>query len=314
MELLPKIKFYFHPDEKYFPCSFNYFVDNSKLYDKYDRNLGKKDSQFLSFLSCEDRKEFVLKSENEDIIFGFSDLNQIPIYFHEKKIDNKILVTLFLFYAFNGPYNILGIQNAGEHWGDIERIVFLIENNEITNVYFGSHGDTDGRWLKFRDLEKEDDSIVIYIAKNGHGFYPKEGVFWRIYGLANDFTKKGKSLIAKNFIKIPTYQDSTPRDRLDIGLVYFCGQIGENGISSFFKKDWFDIPISLNPPIRINNKIYTTFLILLKIILILLFSSVFIYGSKIKNNTNKYIFFSLFFFVFLFIIASIKRYIQKMSQ
>jgi hypothetical protein len=318
MEVIPKLRFYFHPNELYYPCSFEYFVDNSKLYKKINpekfNEIGKVDQLYLSNLNCNnDRNNFQLIAKDE-IKNGFvNDLQKIPLYGFRNTLASKVYITLFLFYAYNGPYNIMFIQDAGEHWGDMERIVLEYDNNILTKVYCGAHGDRDGRWIDIKDIEKEGEHLVFYIAKDGHGFYPKKGIYWRIYGLANDLTEKGKMVENENYVNIPKPENATNEDRKKIGLAYFCGLIGINGISSFMYKSWgYQIPSESSPPVLVSKTSYNLYVLILVLFVFSLLFFLYIFGIY-KLNRWKYPYFVVIVILLALIIAGIKNYIKYVS-
>lgn len=297
--MLPSLKFYFHSGELYHPCTFEYYIDNSILYEKYTDTLVSKTN--LSQRDCKgDRNNYQLLANKEDIKYGFQNLEKVPLYGYSKILQNKLYITLFLFYAFNGPYNILFLEEAGYHWGDLERIVLEYEKDELTRIYYGAHGDRDGRWLDIKDIEREDEYLVFYISRYSHGFYPQSGIYWRIFGLANDITDKGKNIIFTNYTNISE-------------LGYFCGLIGLNGISSFMSKSWInEIPIEDKPPILIGKLSYNIYFIFISIILFSIFFFLYIIGIYTLKRL-KYVYFSILISGLAISIYKLKLYIRNVS-
>ena len=304
----PKFKFYFHPSEKYFPSSFNYFVENSQLIID-NKNYGTIPQTDLPNISCPSNLDTYLKA-SDDIKEGIKslDFSKIPIYYFDRTYGEFNYRTFLLFYPYNGDYNLI-LTKVGAHWGDIER--FTIEYNksgDTTRIYFGAHGDKDGRWVEFDQVEKEDDHIILYVAKEGHGFYPKSGMYFRYFGLANDITSRGgKTFIPQVFLNIPSYQETA--DLSKVGLAYFCGKIGEDGIDSLVNKGWFYNPeVSVNPPPLINSRLYYITLTLISVgILTILFMGG-RFGYRKTSNSR------LFILIYIFIIISILLYIRHRLQ
>ena len=263
---IPQFKIYFHKDEKYFPSSFQYFTDNSSLFVDSE-NLGKKTQTELASFQCPEGKNVYLGGE-ESIKVGIKDLDpsKIPIYYIDSEFNGTKYRSFILFYPYNGDYDLL-IAKTGAHWGDIERVtVEYKSDNTINRIYFGAHGDKDGRWVNASDLEIEDGHIVLYVSKDGHGFYPKPGMYFRIFGLANDVTNKGKSLKPNIFIPINL---TPPQNFSEVGLAYFCGKIGKDGISSLNNRGWtYKMEEQVNPPPMISPVLYYIILAILTIIIL----------------------------------------------
>lgn len=285
----PNLKFYFHTHEKYFPSTFEYVASNSELVVD-NQNLGVKSQVELAQYNCDGKDVYINMSHS--IKHGMKDLD-FPLYYFARNVGEFLYITYFMVYPYNGDYNLI-LAKTGGHWGDIERLTLEYDKNgNLTRVYFGAHGDKDGRWIEYKDLEIEDNSIVVYIAKNGHGFYPKKGMYFRLYGLANDVTNRGKVYTPYQLVEIP--KDPTTYDLTSLGLSYFCGKLGKDGIVSLVKKAWYyDQPeISIKPPPMINQNTY--FATLGLITLILLFTLFKLY----KTSSNKIIYFTLIILIML---------------
>lgn len=323
---IPQFKIYFHKDEKYLPSSFQYFTDNSSLFVDSD-NLGKKTQAELAQYVCPKGKNVYLGVDQSntggkasrfalplvdsagesslellDIKSGITDLDpiKIPMYYVDSEFNGIKYRSFILFYPYNGDYNLL-IAKTGSHWGDIERVTVEYKaDNTINRIYFGAHGDKDGRWVNASDLEIEDGHIVLYAAKNGHGFYPKAGMYFRLFGVANDVTNKGKSLKPNIFIPI------SPQNLDDVGLAYFCGKIGEKGISSVMYKGWITKPEEegKKPPM-ISAVVYYIILAILAIIMLSTIYKISSLGFR-KTGNNPLFLIAMALFVMLILL-----YIRK---
>lgn len=79
----------------------------------------------------------------------------------------------------------------GYHHGDRERIIMLQNKTSraIDYVYFNAHGRGQGVWKDYDECEVNltDGSLIVYVARGSHAFYPHAGVYFRIFGLANDY-------------------------------------------------------------------------------------------------------------------------------
>lgn len=136
----------------------------------------------------------------------FSEQSETPIYYHYKRANwrGKTYLALFymIFYAHNPgykPFRLCGIgKSLGEHAADIEHLVILFENEDLTKpavVYFGAHGTGQGQWVAWDKCEKNSEGALrLYVSPTSHAMYPKPGCYLRIFGFANDVTtKKGAS-------------------------------------------------------------------------------------------------------------------------
>lgn len=79
----------------------------------------------------------------------------------------------------------------------------------LLSVYFAAHGYADGTWRSTRlsvdqngvehvapiGFELESSHPVAFVARNGHGHYPRGGTWFRIWGVANDHCgERGRSI------------------------------------------------------------------------------------------------------------------------
>jgi len=172
-----------------------------------------------------------------------------PMYVVTSEKNDLLYIQYVYFYGYNGPYPIAGgiiqgsvfdFQNA--HEGDIEHTTLEFDKNTKTlkRIYYGSHGKYEGFWLPVTDplVEREDNRIVVYSAKAGHGCYPTRGTYVRIFGQANDHTNKGHKWVPKNLIRV--YPDGDSRfDPKTMGWLYFKGDLGNNGVEVLGRQGWF---------------------------------------------------------------------------
>lgn len=306
----PKLKIYFHPSEKYFPSSFDYFVQNSQLISG-SQNLGTQLQQDLPNIVCPPDVKTYLKAK-ESIRGGVRSLDpsQIPIYYFDRTYGDLNYRTFILFYPYNGDYNLI-LARLGQHWGDIERFTIeYTQNGDITRIYFGAHGDKDGRWVNDSDLQREDGHIVLYVAKNVHGFYPRSGIYFRFLGFANDVTGRGgKIFIPQLFLNIPV--DKNLADLSKVGLAWFCGKIGEDGIDSVAYKGWYyKMEISENPPPPVNSRLYYT---LVSLISFGLLYTIFIGGVVAYKKSGSKLFIIVYILLLLLIILYIRKTLQNIE-
>lgn len=257
--------------------------------------------------------------DNIDAIQSNDLAQRVPFYKYERVYGGKKYIIYSLFYPYNGEYNILGLENAGEHGGDAEHITFELSNDgKVSRIYFGAHGDSDGRWLNEKDVSKEGGQYVAHIAYHGHGFYPEQGTYFRNYGLSNDYTNKGKymSTLINPVINIPSKDTLTTEQKNNVGLAYYCGMIGENGIDSYYRKGWFNnIDKEENPPKLINNTLFVSVRAVIFVFIASLILYLFLLGRKLNNfNTfAPYVYYLGFISLFIFGIYKLKQIIRSFS-
>lgn len=175
---------YFHPNEKYFPCSVDWILENSINYK----------NQIDIYNDFKQGKEDIHIQYNKSAYVGQKYFDKIPCYAYLSYKKNKIYIRYIFVHAYNGDYNILGLLNAGSHEGDIEHIVIELDKSteKLTRVFLSAHTSVEGKWIEKDKLTFEENKIVVYSALNGHGLYEKEGVALRYFGIANDYLEKGR--------------------------------------------------------------------------------------------------------------------------
>jgi hypothetical protein len=143
----------------------------------------------------------VLSGSEENSLKNISKRNlSLPLYCHYQPGNSSLndkhrglsKFTYIFMFLYNANYNLFGCcSKIGAHQFDIEHIsVFVDESvNEkgiVKQVYYASHGGSQGLWVKRNDLEMTGEHVHVYIAKGAHGCYPKKGTFWRLFGAVND--------------------------------------------------------------------------------------------------------------------------------
>lgn len=205
-----------------------------------------------------------------------------PVYQTDENgyfIPNKefFYIQYLCLYGYNQPYDIavpLGTIYKGDardfqnaHEGDLEHITMKInaKTGKMVAIYHGSHGGDEGMWMyppgstgntgnEFDVVSavtpegKVQERPIIYSAFGGHGNYPKEGVYTRVYGLANDLTAKGPLWkLTKNNIYRTVRKQSAGFDSYNrtcaatpdmFAYLDWKGNLGPRGVSSFIEKNW----------------------------------------------------------------------------
>lgn len=212
-----------------------------------------------------------------------------PVYVVTWEQGNTIYLQYVTLFAENYGY---GILQSGYHVADLEHVTIKLdkqktslfmndytsnilfkqnidknglrealgEKNPITAIYYGSHGDKDGYWMpgSHSHVGYEGTHPLVYVAKGGHGNYPRAGAYVRVGGTANDETERGIRWEADPVLILP---ETDPNfDAETMGWIYFPGYIGwqanptvnaagiklslkgkrETGaVSNLWKKSWF---------------------------------------------------------------------------
>jgi hypothetical protein len=182
---------FFHPNEQYYPCSIEYYFKHSTLQDS-DNNIVSATpltpQNICSYDVAEMEKTFLKidKSAWE----GPNNILNTPMYVSVAETINTYILKYIFLYAYNGSYK-LGSFNIGGHDCDIEHITIHVSKNlhTITEIFYSAHGTADGMWVSSANIEFTGSHPNVYIARGSHATYPTAGIYYRIFGLANDFTR-----------------------------------------------------------------------------------------------------------------------------
>jgi len=223
-------------------------VTMEKIYENRNKYKDKKDfkqgSYFFEIGKC---TEFGSNPKQ------FSDKNgnlTTPIYASWNESGDKIYIVYTFAYAFNGAYPVYApgihvpvlkgdlMREQGAHEFDLEHITLeLNKNKELERIYLAAHTREEGLWLPahHKDLEYEGTHPIIHAATNGHGSYPREGTYVRIYGFGNDITCKSEKWVPQIVLMYPeTDKRFNPKT---MGWAYHSGVYGRRGVkplSRFF--------------------------------------------------------------------------------
>ncbi|KAH7430566.1 hypothetical protein KP509_08G004200 [Ceratopteris richardii] len=196
---------YFHPDEKYFPCSVSWFFGKSILLFSRCQNIPITVSADGSNLpqGGSDDDEYWLDLPNDGTAHEVKrgSLANATVYVHAKPMFGAAFtdIAFWLFYAFNGSATAklevvnLSLGKIGEHVSDWEHVTLRINNltGKLSKVFFSQH--SGGVWVNPADLEYAEGSrFVVYSSKSGHASYPKPGLVLQGdhgIGIRNDTAK-----------------------------------------------------------------------------------------------------------------------------
>lgn len=176
---------YLHKDEKYFPSSIEWILENGINYKSHLEI-------YRDFVN--DSISNIYVNYNTDIYIGQKYTADVPCYAYLSYKFNKIYIRYIFTYAYNGEYNILNLFKIGGHEGDIEYIILELNTKTMKplRVFLSAHTYKEGKWVDIKKMDFDENKIILYAALNGHGLYEKEGVAIRYLGFGNDYTNKGR--------------------------------------------------------------------------------------------------------------------------
>lgn len=168
-----------------------------------------------------------------------SDLNErVPLYCRAQLLTRpcgrpRLELTYIALYAYNGTYRIGGIgPGVGHHDGDFERLTVRAdaESGEVVGVWFNAHRPRDGGWTTGDAAPRlQGGRLLAYVARHGHGVYPRAGVQPRAFGFANDRTSAGGPLWAPSKVVLLRPRSSAPGATEWVGSAECRGCEAERG-------------------------------------------------------------------------------------
>lgn len=119
------------------------------------------------------------------------------LYFGKKYLS----ITYYMCYAVNYAIGINSIMpnnsSLGFHPIDVELIRIIYDYNTFLpkHVFFSAHSQ-EGVWFNYSDCNINNNKLVVYVALNSHATKPHSGIYFRFFGLANDYySNSGKHII-----------------------------------------------------------------------------------------------------------------------
>jgi hypothetical protein len=178
----------FHHNETYYPCSIEFYLNNSVKYQDQREIAGVHSITPENLCDPDDTKTSKLSIQKNAWADGFN--SSTPIYATTYSTSLYHVIQYIFLYAYNGSVNVLGLFPVGEHQCDIERITVQVSKatNMIEHIYYGAHTHTDGLWVSGNDIEFSGSRPVVYIAKHTHATYPHDKTYRRFFGFGNDHT------------------------------------------------------------------------------------------------------------------------------
>jgi len=238
----PKPILYLSKDEKYGPMDVNEYMSFCSLKDERDDStllsMPLTDASLDNVMSGSDSVYFYMTPENkEDTYKGSLDDATTTVYYRVHQEGEYTRVLYSFFFPYNSGYNIPVIGLKGEHEADWEHVSFYYKDNRLIKARYSAHGEMEGQWLTSDELEYDNGRPIIYFATGSHACFQSEETWFRVYGLANDNTSRGKQWNPSKWIEMPD-DVNTSREK-GLSWLYFRGSFGKDGISSPRTREWW---------------------------------------------------------------------------
>lgn len=239
----PEVRF--HPEERYFPSSVEWFLERSELRLEVDggKDLavlerGEAHAEVIPAAYAEghradsaDPSRFFLQISNGDFEEDTREgnLGSAKTYVHFRRAadgSDAYDIQYWFFFPYSGP--LMGGPAGGAHEGDWEHITVRIDEklNRVHEVYYAAH-DAEGRWMKPSELRFRDKTHpVVYTARYGHASYPRPGLKARAMLPADHTADGGAVWRTWNHVEIIA-DENGPRP--EFAWVRYSGRWGEVG-------------------------------------------------------------------------------------
>lgn len=223
----------FHPDETAFPCSGDFLVHNSRLWDTARGEVCERHVSDQT-LHNHDEPRYALDPRpgalNGEILDGLRD---VPVYYHTYERGELAYVQYIFVYANNPGYRCCGLR-LDEHKSDVEHVTLELRRRDarVLRVYFAAHGHTQGCWVPAEACEWHGGAgggrrLRVYAARGSHACYPHAGTYVRACGLANDAC--GGGLVC----------DLALREMPEAAWTRFRGTLAPGGVLPPRRQAWF---------------------------------------------------------------------------
>jgi len=220
-------------------------VTMEKIYDLYKKSIAEQ-THSDTYFDIPECATYGSNPQNNRNPKGSLDT---PVYVVTWDDKDKTYIQQIYFYGFNAPYDIgpfkgdiADFQDA--HECDVEHMTFELDSKtkDLKRIYYGSHGLKEGFWLDAHhpDIQYEGTHPVAFVARGGHGLYPRGGTYVRIYGMANDITSKHMRW-APQLVRIYPNTDKRFNEK-EMAWLYFPGTMGKRGVGHLgqpFGQSWF---------------------------------------------------------------------------
>lgn len=168
-ELLAKFlpKFIFHPDEAYFPCSIDYYLQNCQLYQNENlyKNIGQLTEENLSQLTFQGSCHYYYLKPQPIVRTGESDLSRVPIYAQIYQDATWIILEFIIFFPFmehkmKDPMWTCLPRGSNPSWAQFKTVKIFIKQKTLQ-----MHG------MLLQDKFYKTNVPTIYISRYSHVFH-----------------------------------------------------------------------------------------------------------------------------------------------
>lgn len=187
-----------------------------------------------------------IKAAFDPIKLGRRDFDNVPIHANYYKYEGKWYINYITCFGYNEAFRILRLARLGEHYADIEHQTLELEENEDTGeitpvrLYYAAHGNANGRWILWDDVEKTGDDParpVVYLAHGSHAAYHQPGRWFRLFGAANDRTEQG--YIWRPQVDIVYPHGHEKYDPNTMGWLRWTRDVGNGEVGALATKNWW---------------------------------------------------------------------------
>jgi len=187
-----------------------------------------------------------IKTEVDPVKLGRRDFDNVPIHANFYKDGDYWYINYITCFGYNEAFQILRLARIGEHYADIEHQTLELEEDADTGeftpvrLYYAAHGNENGRWIPWADVEKTGDDPerpVAYVAHGSHATYHKPGRWFRLFGAANDRTEQGYVWRPQVDIVYPHGHEKYNAETM--GWLRWTRDVGDGHVGGLATKNWF---------------------------------------------------------------------------
>jgi len=220
---------FFHPQEEYFPCDFEDYIESARVNDSSLIDIVQKRPE-LNFYTARisafsNQQEKILKEYNP----SDQELANVPLFVcYKGTVDKMLLIT----YAFMFNY-------GDDHFADLQYITVHLEKCQVKRIYFSRH--EGGKWVDSKNIGYfgANTRPIVYVSQKNHACYPTPGIHLRHWGLHWDrCSPKGRKWDPSQLIYVPDKESECFRK---FKWMFFQGSLSHaKYIPSFINRNFVD--------------------------------------------------------------------------
>lgn len=291
-----------HPDEPHYPISIQEYLSSSNILPTANGtdNIiyeGPITSQYLNdnSSSLPPTSTLLPSSEFQESVKegNISDVDSVPFYYHVINHDGYYYITYIYVFGYNWNYPVIfNLFPIGAHWADFEHTTHVFDEKtmELSRIYYGAHSETEGQWVKKRNIQFTGIRPSVYCAKGSHAMYSTAGYYLRFGGFANDITNPNRTkwdpTVATRLYSPDDTVNFVPET---MGFLKYTGTWGNGKISGIQNKTWWATPWGdeeSHKPLRSSINIETEWWILVAVILSIIAIASWLVYKKIDSDTK----------------------------